>query len=42
MDLLLGNVLWYSGLFIVLIAVAVAGVFVGKTLRVRKDNKQER
>ncbi len=42
MDLLLGNMLWYGGLFIFLVAVAVAGVFVGKKLRQRKDSKQER
>ena len=35
----LASLLWYSGLFIFLVAVAVAGVFVGKKLRDRKDAK---
>ena len=40
MDLFLGNLLWYSLLFIVLVAVSVAGVFVGKKLRERKVLKE--
>jgi hypothetical protein len=35
----LGSILWYSVLFIFLVAVAVAGVFLGKTLRAKKDAK---
>lgn len=35
----LTSLLWYSVLFIVLIAVAVAGVLIGKKLRDRKDKQ---
>lgn len=35
----LGSLLWYSVLFVFLVAVAIAGIFVGKTLRKRKDAK---
>lgn len=35
----LGSLIWYSCLFLVLVAVAVAGVFVGKALRSRKDDR---
>lgn len=35
----LSSLLWYSGLFIFLVAVAVAGVFTGKKLRSMKDAK---
>lgn len=35
----LGSIIWYSVLFIFLAAVAVAGVFLGKTLRKKKDAK---
>lgn len=36
----LGGVLYYACLFIVLIVVAVAGIFCGKKLRDRKDAKK--
>lgn len=42
MDLFLGNLLWYCLLFLVLVAVSVAGVFVGKKLRERKDLKKRK
>lgn len=35
----LGSIIWYSVLFVFMVAVAVAGVFLGKTLRDRKDAK---
>ena len=38
--LFFGSVLWYTGLFIVIVAVAIAGVFVGKKLREKKDAKE--
>ena len=38
-SLLWGNVLWYTGLFIAIVAVAIAGVFAGKKLRDKKDAK---
>lgn len=36
----LGGVLYYACLFIVLVVVAVAGVFCGKKLRDMKDRKK--
>ena len=36
----LGSIIWYSVLFIFLVAVAVAGVFLGKTLRQKKDARE--
>ncbi len=36
----LGGLLYYACLFIVLVVVAVAGVFIGKKLRDRKDAKK--
>ncbi|MFQ9934408.1 MAG: vanadium nitrogenase [Lachnospiraceae bacterium] len=33
------SLLWYSGLFIFLAAVAVAGIFTGRKLRNMKDAK---
>ena len=39
--LFFGSVLWYTGLFIVIVAVAIAGVFVGKKLREKKDAKEK-
>ena len=35
----LGSIIWYSVLFIFMVAVATAGVFLGKTLRAKKDAK---
>lgn len=35
----LGSIIWYSVLFIFMVAVAAAGVFLGKTLRAKKDAK---
>lgn len=35
----LGSIIWYSVLFVFLVAVAAAGVFLGKTLRQRKEAK---
>ncbi len=35
----LGSILWYSVLFIFMVAVATAGIFLGKTLRAKKDAK---
>lgn len=37
----LQSLLWYSGLFVFMAAVATAGVMVGKTLRKRKDAKKQ-
>ncbi len=42
MSLLAGSFLWYLGEFIVLVLVAVLGIFIGKELRKRKDKKQEK
>lgn len=36
----LGGLLYYTCLFIVLVLVAVAGIFIGKKLRDRKDAKK--
>lgn len=36
----LGGLLYYTCLFIVLVLVAVAGIFVGKKLRDRKEAKK--
>ena len=38
----LGGLLYYTCLFIVLVLVAVAGIFVGKKLRDRKEAKKAR
>lgn len=35
----LGSIIWYSVLFIFMVAVATAGVFLGKKLRAMKDAK---
>ncbi len=38
----LGGLLYYACLFIVLVLVMVAGVFIGKKLRDRKDAKKSK
>lgn len=35
----LGSIIWYSVLFIFMVAIATAGVFLGKKLRAMKDAK---
>ncbi len=38
----IGGLLYYACLVVVLVVVAVAGAFVGKKLRDRKDSKQSK